>query len=373
MELTIKAIARSPICLSSSHVGFSSQSIDYIAGSALRGALAGAYLRAGGAANSRLFRDIFLSEQVLFPNLYPGGTNSAPIPLSARSCKRFPGAGDIQSEHGICDRLVELTLSEEQDITDKLRCPQCKSPLDRITGFYIRNGRLVETIKVKKRLMTHVGLSRVTGTAEEGFLYSLEVLEEGQYFSGRIICADNMAEQLRQMFEKYGNELYVGTARTRGLGCLSIKEVSDSNPTTFELKAFDQRYRAITKDSDSNSLYFTVTLLSDTILQDSFFRYQGVIKEENFKEFGINPGDIQLQDYMSDQVRIQGWNSAAGWPKEDEMAIRKGSVFLYRYRGETSALQRSLEKIQRNGIGARRAEGFGRVSINDPFHWEVER
>jgi CRISPR-associated protein Csx10 len=175
------------------------------------------------------------------------------------------------------------------------------------------------------------------------------------------------------MFEKYGNELYVGTARTRGLGCLSIKEVSNSNPTTFELKAFDQRYHTIAKDSDSNSLYFTVTLLSDTILQDSFFRYQGVIKEENFKEFGINPGDIQLQDYMSDQVRIQGWNSAAGWPKEDEMAIRKGSVFLYRYRGETSALQRSLEKIQRNGIGARRAEGFGRVSINDPFHWEVER
>lgn len=373
MELNVKIVARSPICLSSSYTGFTSQTIEYISGSALRGALAGAYLRAGRSAEDPLFRELFMSEQVSFPNLYPGASGSAPIPMSARSCKRFPGSGDDASEHGVFDRLMEMTASEKQDVTNSLRCPRCSSPLDRINGFYHRTGKVARNIKVKKRLMTHVGISRLTGTAEEGFLYSLEVLEEGQEFSGQIICADHLADKLQGLLEQFRGELFVGTARTRGLGRLSIADISPSKPVAPDLKTFDQRYRANVNDTAPKGVYFTLTLLSDAILQDDFFRYQGVIGVDHLVAYGLKSEAIEPQEYLAQQIRIQGWNSAAGWPKEDNIGIRKGSVFLYHYSGETAVLQNAMLKIQQTGIGGRRAEGFGRVSVNDPFHWEVGR
>jgi CRISPR-associated protein Csx10 len=75
---------------------------------------------------------------------------------------------------------------------------------------------------------------------------------------------------------------------------------------------------------------------------------------------------------------VTGWNIALKLPKEDEVAISKGSVFLFVTKpGETISepevkpLSDLLEQIEKSGIGERRNEGFGKVRICDEFHWEV--
>ena len=50
-----------------------------------------------------------------------------------------------------------------------------------------------------------------------------------------------------------------------------------------------------------------------------------------------------------------------------------GSVFLLGYTGTPDdTLWQALANIENNGIGERRQEGFGEVTIADPFHMEVQ-
>ena len=74
----------------------------------------------------------------------------------------------------------------------------------------------------------------------------------------------------------------------------------------------------------------------------------------------------------TDTVAVGGWNAATGLPKERAMAIRRGSAFLYRYRHDDhDTVVAALALAETCGVGERRAEGYGRIRVSDPFHWEV--
>ena len=69
--------------------------------------------------------------------------------------------------------------------------------------------------------------------------------------------------------------------------------------------------------------------------------------------------------------RVTGWNELWGTPRMNEYAIDTGSVFLFSSTVEMNEpLCEALFKLEEEGIGERRAEGFGRLRISDPFHLE---
>jgi CRISPR-associated protein Csx10 len=70
---------------------------------------------------------------------------------------------------------------------------------------------------------------------------------------------------------------------------------------------------------------------------------------------------------------VSGWNSAYQLPKDDEVAITKGAAFLYRTETDMDILLAWLRQVEEQGIGERRAEGFGQVIVCHPFHWEVPK
>ena len=54
---------------------------------------------------------------------------------------------------------------------------------------------------------------------------------------------------------------------------------------------------------------------------------------------------------------------------DDDVGLVMGGVFLYRYTGEDlQGLSQHLKGKQLSGIGLRREEGFGRISICNPAH-----
>jgi len=66
-----------------------------------------------------------------------------------------------------------------------------------------------------------------------------------------------------------------------------------------------------------------------------------------------------------------GWQELWGLPLMEEYAIDAGSVFLFAVtRPLDDTLARTLCGLEEHGIGQRRAEGFGRICISDPFHRE---
>jgi CRISPR-associated Csx10 family RAMP protein len=153
---------------------------------------------------------------------------------------------------------------------------------------------------------------------------------------------------------------------------VTLKAGEDS-PVGLKVEGFN---RALGRyvGGEEDGLYFSITLKSDTILRDLFFRpLAGIDGEELAKILGIK-GSIQLEHSSLNTSLVQGWNYLQGLPREDCLAINKGSVFLYKTRDvDREELLEKLAVLERTGVGLRREEGFGKLSVCDSFHWESEQ
>jgi len=416
----------SPLAIRSDHAQAGADSAGYISGTALAGSLAAVhrlYFQEGGEQ----FEQLFLSGQVQYPDLYPAtfknegmqGAINDPIyalPKTAQSCKRFPGffpikdGDDEEESHGVRDTLLDWAVFElgsaakkketnqPVDVADLLRPLQthkqceCGNPMDHFTGYYRRRSVDEKMMKaeVETRLQTHTGINRETGTVQEGILYNRRVFNEHTQFWGMVKLPEHLAGPLQDFIDDVGLSglVRVGTGRTRGMGKahLSIAPMEEEQ-YSFEafkknLQKFNDRlqYAALQTfpanrfDLALKPFYFAVTLYSPAILRDSLLRYYGTINEKTLAKLLDMPDDsFQLVYQAASTKRVTGWNELWGTPRMNEFAIDTGSVFLFASDVEMNdTLREALFNLEEKGIGQRKAEGFGRVRISDPFHLEEE-
>jgi CRISPR-associated Csx10 family RAMP protein len=115
---------------------------------------------------------------------------------------------------------------------------------------------------------------------------------------------------------------------------------------------------------------FSVTLYSDVILVDEYLRSLTYLSSTYLSK--ILKVELDLVKTFSSYHIVSGWHSGARLPKEDDVAISRGSTFLFRYNGnEREELVNGLKTLEEEGIGLRRNEGFGRLIICDPYHLNV--
>jgi CRISPR-associated protein Csx10 len=365
---------KQPVVLARSHFsGNIVYTLDYIPGSALRGAMASRFIERHGKPddNWKKFKKYFCSDMVRFENMYmvKGSSYVIPIPLSSKTCKAYNGFlwDDKQTgpHHGVSDYLTK-------DISDY--CPKCKheTPLENITGFYsvpYRDGYTqIESVDIKKRFSTHNEIEDETQRTKEGILYTLEQIGEEQEFKGSIICAD---KGIRDEFtnDLIGEEgefyLYVGQARSRGMGQIGIKWAFDD--FSFDQGFFpplEERFNGF----DENR--FSITLYSDVILVDDYLRCLTSLSSTYLSKI-LDIELIPVKTFSSYHM-VSGWHSGARLPKEDDIAITKGSTFLFQYNvNDREKLVKCLNTLEEEGLGLRRNEGFGRIVICDPYHRNV--
>jgi CRISPR-associated protein Csx10 len=431
--LTLEAL--SPLAIRADHAAVGSGSSGYLSGTALAGSLASAH-RLFHPNDDTLFEQLFLSGQVHYPDLYPAAFKSeamrgaetlpvSPLPKTAQSCKRFPGFFPVRDEepdddrHGVRDTLLDwarfelykATLKESGqriDTTELLKplvahktCQQgtCRQPMERFGGYYRRDDNLPERNTIiatpATRLQTHTGINRETGTVQESILYHRRVFQEETRFWGLVKTSDAAAGPFKAFIEEVGLSglVRVGTSRTRGMGKvhLSVQPV-DEEPDRFErfkhrLALFSTRLRDQAGEMSPASgphltpdpFYFALTLHSPLILRDDLLRYRGTIDEDTLRDLLHLPRHPFTRVYQAASVRrISGWHDLWGTPRTNEYAIDTGSVFLFASaiapaEGEPSAaLWQELFRLEEEGAGRRRAEGFGRVCVSDPFHLEEQ-
>ncbi len=354
-----------------------------------------------------------------------------PIPKTAQTCKRkqgffyvFPGeketVEDGKDRHGVRDSLLDWALfsladrgnksSNDQNTVpasvllapfkDHKECPYCYSLMDRFSGYYRRDtdsGNMI-IADANTRLQTHTGINRSTGTVQEGILYNRRVFAENTRFWGMVKVADELVPRFTDFIDQVGHSglVRVGTGRTRGMGQVSISVESMENEQDSSrffqtrLQRFnDKLHEAVKRFSatkevkefsastdfklDLSPFYFALTLHSPVILRDNLLRYRGSINEEALGELLHLPADQFDLIYQSASTRrVTGWNDLWGTPRTNEIAIETGSVFLFESRLSQKDVEKALSKIESEGIGQRRAEGFGRVCVSDPFHLEGE-
>lgn len=409
----MKYIARiadcGPLSFRASRDTKASETLSYVPGSTLLGGLAAAH--AILARDEDEFAVFFTDEVSSFGNLYPASFAEDdakveledlqdemapvyPIPATARTCKRFGGFKFDQTEpdephHGAHDSLIAwaiFALSDETHLSAleaQKNCPLCEEPMDRFTGFYRRSGpQAIGKANTEHGLRTRTGIDRKTGTVKQGVLYSREVLRAGSRFWGTLTVPDAQKEAFYDFVEEANATklLRIGNSRTRGFGRIVLRLEKPEQDDTVEdlskrIEAFSAELRRQAQAVDvaaAHAAYVPLTLTSDIILFDRLLRCQTTISPSYLDEvWGLGGATLLYQN--SSVRRIMGWNDLWRLPKPDDVAIAKGSVFLFGFEEPLNGDQlQVLLTMQNKGIGARRREGFGRLAVASPFHWEVK-
>lgn len=402
-KIDIVLEATAPVSLRAGRSQEDASTLRYLPGTALRGALAEAHslLR---PKEKEEFRQLFLADVINYGNGYPCAqaaegmsVGAWPAPATTLTCKRCPAGRDSQA-HGLRDTLIPIVLfAQSQYEDDSLlspleKCnyiddglPACRSRLERYTGFLCKSRSSSEYTAciAETEVRTHVGISRTTGAAQQGVLYSRQMCRSGTLLSARIDASPDLADTLVRLLIEISQEklLRVGNNRTRGLGVMQLAAQPEltsppSNDMDLEqrLRRFNEALSNAAQNANQRTIhacYLPILLESDVILRDSLMRYLGLMDEKWLaRESEISSAHLVYQS--ASVQRVSGWNALVGLPKPDEWAIEKGSVFVLSLDTFPGSDQlEKLRRLEREGTGYRRMEGFGRITFAHPFHFEV--
>ncbi len=407
IELQIKAL--SPLAISRQKPGGSvSEAMDYIPGSAIRGAIASKILQESGhysrdlSQNGGDFQSLFLGEtSAIFRNAYPASleivqgkidiqNNIKVLPATTVSSKNKPGFCLIdENKNGVFDTLIDRFCAERYGCLYDPKCPKDDGRVEPFSGFYSIFNDDYHSHSISKRLLTRVGINRRRATSEDEILYSIEALNESKekrenpiVYSGAILVQDyQLANSLQQFIEQRRHHFRIGGSTSRGLGKV---EITAKQPIDVKLnleariQKFNQKLRnrwqtwkifnnAKAELSDEQT-YFTVGLQSDAILTEQWQRTT-VISPEMLKQFAELDNSIclDIQAVYSSYDYLSGWNSAWGLMKDVELITNKGAVYLFSTT-ELDSWLKPLQALEMRGVGDRTCEGFGQIRVCDEFH-----
>ena len=332
------------------------------------------------------------------------------LPATAVSCKYYPGfitgydyycelkIVKIKDEeyHGVFDLLVKQIVYDESAFPNYVFNPeclqsQCDSIIEPFSGHYQMfpgtNGNIYFNWNSKMRRFGRSALNRKTWSAQENMLYSVQSIAEENVFLGEIEISDELNDDVVDKalcnLESLSN---IGGQSSRGLGDVWIRIDKDYQPSTFPLECRIQKFNHIideTRGCNIDKVYFTIDLQSDTILKGKLNEPTIQLGEEmlknhlksvdnQFDDKRFNEYKIKLERSYSSASYVGGWSTAWNLPKYIQLATAKGSVFLFSASKIDDLLCQSLELLEQKGIGENREEGFGKVSICEQFHLEVE-
>jgi CRISPR-associated protein Csx10 len=404
-RLSVTIEAQSPLCFSERRpAGQFRESTEYVPGSALRGAVADLMVR-DGLKGSAEFRVLFEGERpAVFTNAYP-----APyvLPATAISCKAEGGLLG-EGKHGVVDTLIERLCFEALEPGGLLYAPKCgyslpdggrcEARMEQHAGFYHRDGDLFRHGRVNLRLLTRVAINRRRAVAEDELLYSPIVISEGSYGSDgnyrpasfqATVTTPAGAHLLSQYLGRVG---HLGSGASRGLGQVRLqveeKPVNDAEELGSLRQRLEELNTAIREcwnrvkklpgcgrpdHSPEDGTYFTIDLYSDAVLKEDGWLPTMVLSERMLRQrCKVNDDSLRLVRAYSGCDYRGGWNVAWGLPKDVDLVVPRGSVFLFWTRHPDRWVSALLE-VERWGIGERTAEGFGQVRICDEFHVMARR
>ena len=400
-KVHVTARLLSPVAIKRNRHSERSESARSISGTQVRGALANLYLQHHGQTDD-VFNDLFLNEMACrFGPLNPG---PEPFPLTAASCKRQ----GIQ--HALSDRLwfrIAQHYLAGRDLGDKdtpwRHCCHCEADLKDLEGFWSWKGdHLDEAPDLHPQVAAHVGIDRHTATAAEAIFYTLEALVPSGRdpdLQGWFMADDVALANLRELLQSENHRISVGHHRSRGYGDvqLCIGEADDAPLRTEEWEHWSaELVRKLRKepfcipDLDAREdFFFSLSLPTGAVLVDPFLRYTldpaDMIPwlppmSQVEQAFPLTSRPVQQLDTggavrwiaaVTRHERLRGWNAAHGLPRQDEWMVTRGAVYVYHFRGlaaQREYLVKLLVDLAQEGVGLRRNEGFGLVSVSHDFH-----
>lgn len=340
LEVKIKTLQPVKMGGTGSQLDYES-SLDYLAGSTLRGAFIGEYLKQHPVLELHehpVERKRWLEGKIRFLNGYPAVEDRRSHPFPA--CF-YADKSDMKlfRQRGRLDGLANI-LDDDERVAGQVRVKGSFVAEDQEGRWY-----WVETETQGK---LHINLR-----GEQTQLYRYESIAPGQTFIA-VVAMDEQDDDLLKFFLSLaGRKLHLGGSRSNGYGLCQIEDVRkvSQNPEVPSIQ------------SDWGDDLFLLCL-SDIIIRDENGRLRSSIPCSLLEEWlGVK---VSLENAAVQSIVTTGFNQRWGARLPQLQAIRKGSVFKFRLQGRPDPER--VQQMQDRGIGERLQDGYGRVLLLPRLH-----
>lgn len=334
-------------------LGQPQQSESCIGGQTVLGALAASYLKRRGigrkdheaADADPVFRALFLSGETLYSNLTLCKADECD---GQRIWRRYVPAPLFLNRMKKSKVLVNLAGQKDDETDGKNDWrydPDGGNQPKKLKGKYVHmteDGQ-ADVKEVIRDIVYHHSRKQPSRNGEPGILYTMEVIREGQYFSGSIQGPWKYVELVKELLETYS--LRLGKSKSAQYGLCRIVDmrcVPAQKP--LELKAGEK---------------VLVTLESDGIFLDGAGGY--TVRYEAVKRLlAQSVGLSYVEEYEETHTYLQagvcgGYNTMWNLQKASVPVLKAGSVVEYTVSEDCV--------IERTYAGERNQEGFGQVRI----------
>ncbi len=315
------------------------ESLDYIQGASLLGAVAGRiYADLGDEAF-----DAFHSGRVRFCDARPhscSGIASLPLPLAWMHRK-----GEQAADEGrlLADKIFMSVAFDSMEKAEGL--------VQMREGFFSRAGEWVRPGK-SYRLRTAIDSAEL-GRPKEAALFGFEALNEGSRWSAQVVFDAEVAVELEASIAKTldGSVLRLGASRGVEYGRARVVSVKSQDAG-----------KPILPSSDAREVI--VYLESDTALLDSDTGCPCLSPRAEL--FGL-PSTWKVVPHKSALMtrRYSPFNNHRRRRDLERQVLRQGSVLFFE--GRDALDLESLTMIASGGVGAYRQDGLGKVIFNPDF------
>lgn len=268
------------------------------------------------------------------------GQRSLPVPLCLAVEKSSPG-----TEKTVYNRLYAIPDAIGQ--LQPLRSGWISPPTEPSVSYFDGNALLTQ--------QTHNTIYNMEQrpTEDVGGVFTYEAIRKDLVFHGIL---------------RIRKESIVGLAddwwaALRGTTTTGLSSKDDYGLIQVTAKPADKAPEA---GGPSESNVVRVYLLSDLLVRDEGLQYSG------------NPDDLrrELSQRLSIEIRfnessqwgrsrrVDSWHARWRYPRPSLVTIQAGSVFEFAIVGDEKVTDEALRTLERDGLGERRAEGFGRVLLN---------
>ncbi|QNU24352.1 hypothetical protein [Geobacillus zalihae] len=230
-----------------------------------------------------------------------------------------------------------------------------------------------------------MAISPLTQTVEKGRLFFEQAIEIGERFSGIIHVPEDRCEEFEQLAEEAKHRsLRVGSKKTAGYGEIRVinwgrafgggGSVWEDEPLSERFRSFQEKCRERGVIGKQEKV-FSLTLLSDAIFLDPWFRFRSDLTPKFLAWLtGIELPNAELVHRHIALRRVFGWNQQWHVAVDEQIAVRKGSSYLYIVQDEEDdeTWVNRLSQLEAMWLGERTYEGYGRVVVCHPFHLQME-
>ena len=224
-------------------------------------------------------------------------------------------------------------------------------------------------------------------TERVGGLFTYEAIRPGRTFRGTVRMSEGLWEKVQgksDILQKFAcSELSIGQSRKDEYGAVSLQYVpSDASSPEGRLWSPELLERG-------GKCYLVVYLISDLLIRGEFQSYS--LRLEDLRGALSRALQVELSDVPdSDWTNVEGrsfqqsplggshghcvrvgrresWQTRWTLPRPSLSYFQAGSVLLFQVANTEEWDAERTRKLVREGLGDRRAEGYGRVLLNPPF------